>query len=130
MRPRKVSKRLQEIIPLESLESPGRARDWAQMRFDRALLILADLTAPLRPFARHWILRDTREQFFLGMAVRFEGFDRPVVSIVAENEGAFETLFVESQRASRCAGKHPCLLRKYRHVDGRTVRTSSRPPRS
>lgn len=85
------------VIPLECVDRPDAARAWATSRFDQALLVLADLTPPLRSLASHWAAYDAKSQLFSGLGVRFEGFGQPVASIAAEGEAAFTALFGEVQ---------------------------------
>lgn len=83
------------IIPLECLDHPNNAGAWASSRFDRALLVLGDLTRPLRHLSKHWAAYDTQSEVITGLAVRFEGFDQPIASIVAEGEDAFGRLLIQ-----------------------------------
>jgi GNAT superfamily N-acetyltransferase len=72
---------------------------WASRHFDRSVLILGDMTAPLRPHTRLWSCADAAA-VAVGVAVRFEGFASPVVSCAAEDEDSCGALV----DAARLAG--------------------------
>jgi GNAT superfamily N-acetyltransferase len=67
-------------------------RRWAEARFDRALLILGDSTEPLLPHSSFWAVFERTSEVPLGLAVRFDGFENPVVSVAADSPQAFSQL--------------------------------------
>lgn len=86
-------------LPVVSQEAPEVER-WAIERFDRALLVLGDRTEPLRPLTRCWIAREGPSGAIQGLAVRFEGFGVPTVSLVADRPDAIDALV-----ACACGGR-------------------------
>lgn len=68
------------------------AKRWAEDRFERALLLLGDLTDSLRHLATYWIVHEEFTKRVRGLAVKFDGFYVPVASIVADDEDATDSL--------------------------------------
>lgn len=65
---------------------------WALERFDRALLVLGDLTPSLRPFSHCWAAYDHDGRQIRGLAVRFGGFKSPTASLVSDDPEATDAL--------------------------------------
>ncbi|HKX32432.1 MAG TPA: GNAT family N-acetyltransferase [Blastocatellia bacterium] len=88
------------LLP-KGLNSSLQARKWAEDRFNRALLLIADSTEPLLPYSRFWAVSRPASPDILGLAVRFEGFRQTVVSYAADNsDAACELLRVACNNSS------------------------------
>jgi len=81
-----------QSVSLLSARNEPDAKRWAEARLDRSLLLLGDLTVPLRALARFSVLHAESSQRVRGLAVKFNGFDIPVSSIVADDEDAAGSL--------------------------------------
>ena len=81
-----------QSISLLSEGDEVEAKGWAEARFGRSLLLLGDLTTPLRHLARHWALYAQSTRKIRGLAVRFDGFEIPVASVVADDENGAASL--------------------------------------
>jgi GNAT superfamily N-acetyltransferase len=74
---------------IEDLEE---VRLWAENRVGRALLILGDSAEPLKRHSHFWAVFEHTSEVPLGLAVRFDGFYRPVVSFVSDDFQATDEL--------------------------------------
>ena len=82
-----------QVEPLaDGIDASPAVRAWAVARFDRALMILGDSTEPLRPFSRFWAA--FHRGMPVGLAVRFEAFAHPLVSVVADEPDALTALLL------------------------------------
>lgn len=79
------------LLP-ETDEERTAAFRWAEARLERSLLVLGDLTIPLRRRARHFVCRSAGSGELRGLAVRFDGFSTAVASLVADDEEAARAL--------------------------------------
>lgn len=66
------------------------ASSWGTSAFEKALLCLGDMTGPLTGLTRKWLARNG--DGITGLAVRFSGFNRDVVSIAADDGDAVDAL--------------------------------------
>ncbi|MDP9284240.1 MAG: hypothetical protein M3P41_04705, partial [Actinomycetota bacterium] len=76
---------------------PSDAREihaYLESHFDRALLLLGDLTPPLLRHTRIWV---ARESVVCGVAGVFRGFRLPVVVVVGSTEDAGARLLAECE---------------------------------
>lgn len=74
------------------IEGSEQAWRWAEDRFDRSLIILGDSTKYLMPYSHHFAAYEHVSFSVFGLAVRFTGFERPVVSVAADDPIAFREL--------------------------------------
>jgi GNAT superfamily N-acetyltransferase len=82
-----------ELISLpKGIENLEKVRLWAENRFERTLLILGDSTEPLKRCSHFWAVFESTSEVPLGLAVRFDGLCRPVVSFVSDDLQATEEL--------------------------------------
>lgn len=77
---------MSSLAILRPSEVTSATQRWLEDRFSRSLLILGDLTAPLAGLTTIFVACTAGG--IAGVAARFEGFARVVVSIAADDDGA------------------------------------------
>lgn len=82
---------------LQSPENvPSSAQAYLDGRFSRALLVLGDLTSPLRPLTEYWVGKENGR--VSGVAALFRGFRVPMLSLVTDREEAAISLVQTARR--------------------------------